>query len=384
MFVAVVALSLGALTTGLAAAASHRAKTGAPPSAAFPTWSPDGKQIAFAYLTSSKRYRIVRTSSKPGGAVDTVLQAKGHCCAQLLWAADGRLLFDPSGGLKSAHVPGGKPARLLLGSCGIQRNSWGCSTLGFFLSPNHDYAAAEVTNDPTDPHSSYAATLVKMSPRRSPVELTTPLPTEEGQDGVIDIALSFSPDGRQLVYSRAPWDGWGDEGPPALMAIKLSGGASVPLAQSGIPGASLVPSDAAQVEWSPNGAWVAYDEYDSADGIQSLDVVPTMGQATPRVLATCDLHTDFGFSWSPSSKLIAYDCGKGFGESGQLVTVKPDGTRRTDLLRGRRLGYVQDGVDDQPQWSPDGSRLLFAASGVGGGDRVFTVRADGSHLTRFG
>jgi Tol biopolymer transport system component len=278
------------------------------------------------------------------------------------------------------RVPGGKPQRVLLGSCGTQRNSWGCSTLGFFLSPSRDYAAAEVTEDPTDPHSTYGATIVKMSPRGNPVELTTPLPAEEG--GVIDNALAFSPDGKQLVFSRASWDGFGDEGPPALMAIKLDGGGSVPLAQSGIPGASLLPSDAAQVEWSPDSDWLAYDEYDSADGTQSLDVVPTSGQAAPRVLSTCDLHSGFGFSWSPTSTSIAYDCGTGFGQSGQLVTMKPDGTGRTDLLKGRRLGYIQDGLDDQPQWSPDGSSLVFAASGVNGADRVFTVRTDGTHLTR--
>jgi Tol biopolymer transport system component len=348
MLVALAALALAAVAAS-ATAAARPPKHPRPQAAAFPTWSPDGKQFAFVYRISSSRYRIVRTSSKSGGAVDTVLRAKGHCCAQLLWAADGRVLFDPSGGLKSVHVPDGKPQRVLLGSCGIDRNPWGCSTLAFFLSPNHQYAAVDVSEDPSDPHSTYGVTLVKMSPGRTPAELTTPLPAEESRQGVIDSALSFSPDGKQLVFSRASWDDWGDEGPPALMAFKIGAGASVPLAQSGIPGASLLPSDAAQIEWSPNGTWVAYDEYDSTEGTQSLEVVPTTGQTMPRVLAPCDLHTDFGFAWSPTAKLIAYHCGTGFGNSGQLVTVKPDGSDSTDLLKGRRLGYIDDGLDDQPQ-----------------------------------
>ena len=62
--------------------------------------------------------------------------------------------------------------------------------------------------------------------------------------------------------------------------------------------------------------------------------------------------------------------------------IEPDGLFAT--LGIDLVALAAAGVDDQPQWSPDGSRLLFAASGVGGGDRVFTVRADGSHLTRFG
>jgi Tol biopolymer transport system component len=374
----------GAVFIGGASAASHWA----PQNAAFPTWSADGKQIAFVERPSSNRYRIVRTSSNPGGAVETVLRAEGRCCAQLLWAADGQILFDPSGGLKSVHVPGTKPQRVLLGSCGIDRNSWGCSTMGFFLSANRRYAAAEVTEDPSDPHSSLGVTLVKMRPGRAPIELTTPLPEEESKQRVIDSALAFSPDGEQLVYSRASWDGWSEEGPPALMALKIGSAGSVPLAQSGIPGASLVPNDATQVQWSPDGSWVAYVEPDSTASFQKLEVVPTTGVGAARVLATCNYSSPLGFSWSPTSDLVAYDC-EGQSdeeesvEGSQFETVKPDGTDYTDLLGSRKLVYDQVASGGPPRWSPDGSRLLFMAElPLSDVDHVWTVRADGSHLTR--
>jgi Tol biopolymer transport system component len=202
----------------------------------------------------------------------------------------------------------------------------------------------------------------------------------------MDTVLAFSPDGRELVFRRASWDGW-TTGPPALLALPLGGGEPVPLAQSGIPGASLVPSDVQQVQWSPDGRWVAYVEN------RTLDVVPTTGESAPRVLAT-DFQSFYqypvyDFSWSPTSKAIAYACCSS-QRIEQFMTVNPDGTHLTNLLRGHRLAYVGlaaglVGGAGTPQWSPDGSRLLFTARGMGHrAPHVWTIRANGNDLTRVG
>jgi Tol biopolymer transport system component len=206
---------------------------------------------------------------------------------------------------------------------------------------------------------------------------------------VLDAPLAFSPDSTQLVFSRSSWDGW-NSGPPALMAINVAGGGSVPLAQSGITGASVVPNDATQVQWSPDGNWVAYAEPDSTGNyFQKLEVVPTTGAGTPRTLVTCNYSSLLGFSWSPTSSLIAYDCeaqsdeGESL-ESSQFETVKSDGSDSTDLLSGRKLDYDQGFLGaGGPRWSPDGSRLLFLAerpfSNIA---HIWTVQADVSHLIR--
>lgn len=384
--VVAVLAAVGAVFISGASAASHRAAR----SAAFPTWSPDGKQIAFAYTTHqfspAGRYRIVRTSSKPGGKIHTVLASNGECCSALQWEPGGRFLLDPSGGLKTLPVQGGKPKRIEFMSCGTDRNSWGCATAGLVVAPNHEYAATLTSPDPTDPHSPYGIGLVRLQPGEKPVVLASQLTAEESS-GVLDSALAFSPDGTQLVFSRSSWDGW-NAGPASLMAISLTGGASVPLAQSGIPGASLVPNDATQVQWSPDGSWVAYVEPDSTASFQKLEVVPTTGVGTARVLATCNYSSLLGFSWSPTSDLVAYDC-EGQSdeeesvEGSQFETVKPDGTDYTDLLGSRKLVYDQEFFAGGPRWSPDGSRLLFLAQRpLSGIDHVWTVLADGSHLTR--
>jgi hypothetical protein len=392
VLVVVLALTAaGAVSLSGAAAASHRATKPALQGAAYPSWSPDGRQIAFAsirYASSknccgappslnAKRFRIVRTSSKPGGAVRTLLARGGFCCVRAQWATGGRILVSPNVGLESVGVRAGTPKRLVF-------PGWRDAE-GFILSPNREYAAAAVSSDSGDPHSSWGIGLVTLNRGRDPAVLSTPLDADR-QGEVLDTVLAFSPDSRQLVFRQASWDGW-TTGPPLLLALPLSGGDPVPLAQSGIPGAALVPDDVGQVQWSPDGRWIAYVEN------QALEVVPTTGESAPRVLATnfqsFYQYPVYDFSWSPTSDVIAYACCSN-QRIEQLMTVHPDGTHLTNLLQGRPVAYAGlaaglVGGAGPPQWSPDGSRLLLTARGLGHRTpHVWTIRADGSHLTRRG
>jgi len=330
--------------------------------ASSPSWSPNGKQIAFAYVGITAQpgpYRIVRTSSRPGGRVHTVLAAPyaKYGIGQLQWATDGRILFLASGVLKSVDLHSGKPKRLY--SCSPSDD---CFPAALFVSPNRGYAAVQLESGTPDLFGGGGGfALAKLRSGRDPVIVGTQF------SGWV---LTFSPDSRQLVFGSG-------SGP---VAARIPGGTPVALAQSGIPGAALVPGDVSQLQWSPDGRWVAFVEG------QSLEVVPTAGAGAPRVLASCVAPFDSfpGFSWSPTSKSVVVVCISSYDGSGQLSTVRPDGTHLTNLLGTRGLTYAGWYAGERlPEWSPDGSRLLFVASyGTGYPARVWTIRPNGHDLTR--
>jgi Tol biopolymer transport system component len=64
-----------------------------------------------------------------------------------------------------------------------------------------------------------------------------------------------------------------------------------------------------------------------------------------------------------------------------IWTVDPDGHRLTDLTKAQKT----KGNDDDPQWSPDGTRIAFVSDRDGGGGDIWVMNADGTsprNLTR--
>lgn len=394
LLVGLAVLAAGAVSIGGAVAASHRAAKPVFWGAGAPSWSPDGKQIAFAYvryrsvkpkwatgsILDPVGFRIVRTSSRPGGAIHTVYAGKsgkaGAFPDEMRWTAGGRILFilDSAEGplLLSVSVRGGKPKGLIFPACRsiTPHANPNCWPTGFILSPNRKIAA--VNNFDPVPNGLDVLALAKVNAAR-PAALPTPVII-----GGYDPTFTFSPDGGQLIYTSFPF------GPPAPMAVRIGSQTPVPLAQSGIPGAELVPNDVSQVQWSPDSRWVAFVEN------QNLEVASTAGGSAPRVLAVCPELQAPGpdFSWSPTSNLIAFEDCAGNG-SGLISTVRPDATHLTDLLKDRPLAppsLAFFGTEARaPQWSPNGSRLLFLAHRISHRTiHVWTIRPNGQDLTRVG
>lgn len=357
VIVVLVALAAGAASIVGDAAASHDAAPIIKRSAVAPAWSPNGKQLAFASLGYAsttyglfpRQLRIVRTSSKPGGRFRTVVREKGDIgFATMAWAADGRILFTPDEGLRIVSARGGKAKRVVFRDCEAQDR---CTVGGFFLSPNRQIAAVDACDCGRMPDT---IGLVTLKPGKAPVATLEPI-TDTGE------ILAFSPDSTQLIYRSSAG---------GLMALPVAGGDPVPVAQSGIPGADVVPSDAEELQWSPDGRWLEYLEN------LNLEAAPTNGNSPPRVLAT---NVDGSTAWSPSSKTIAYI------SAGSLMTVRPDGSHPTVVVHGRRRPFRYADVGGA-QWSPDGSHLAFTTVGLADEmtGHVWTVRPNGRNLTRRG
>jgi len=189
----------------------------------------------------------------------------------------------------------------------------------------------------------------------------------------------FSPDGTELVFARYRFDqsvgAWYDQG--TLMAEHLRGGAPVPLSKSGLPGASHLPAVADRVQWSPDGRWIAFVATNPSNELNAkFELVSTSG-GKPRVLATHLGPYAFSFSWSPQSTRLAVAT-----SDKPLATVDLHG-HRTMLWTNPSLQYRTYNSIDRPQWSPDGSKLVFAATSNSPAEtHIWIVGATGHGLKR--
>jgi len=115
--------------------------------------------------------------------------------------------------------------------------------------------------------------------------------------------------------------------------------------------------------WSPNGRRIAFERYESGRG--RLYLMTATGGSV-RALTSVPLRTvDRAPVWSPDGDAVA------FSRDQALWVVGADGSG------ARRL--AAHGWD--PQWAPDGSRLVFTAPGPGDESDVWVIDADGTDAT---
>ncbi len=141
------------------------------------------------------------------------------------------------------------------------------------------------------------------------------------------------------------------------------------------------------VDWSPDGTRIAYALFGYGANVREREGIYVMEVATERVqqLTSCTdpcvLQDDV--DWSPDGSRIAYrqadvsgcDAANSFDGSCGLYTMRPDGTDRVQLSTGSAVDPVS------PSWSPDGASIAFSAR-VGEDWFVYTMALDGSEPTQ--
>src|SRR5579862_4089361 len=201
---------------------------------------------------------------------------------------------------------------------------------------------------------------------------------------VSDDPVAFSPDGTELIFNTATLnpktDAWSDA---HLVAVPVGGGTPVPLANSGLIGEQFLTAHMTSPDWSPDGNWIAaWLQTDTA--LRLITINAHTGQTT---LAAPPGTQGWAVSWSPDSSRLAYAATLRLGNDAQqaLATVGPDGTnRKTFWNRGSNLYYETVSSLEPPLWSPNSSKLLLLArtGGNGGPLAIFAVGANGTGLTR--
>jgi hypothetical protein len=339
-------LTILVLVAGSAGAGAARL-----PEAANPSWSPDGGQIAFAYFgVPLERLEVMGAD---GSGKHALYQSRNGCCEPVLWGASGRVVFVDDYRLFTVPESGGRPTELFEGT------PW------FILSP--DRAAVAFDDGCGCGHQPESVALVDVR-GGTPIVVPRPKNATDEIDG-------FSPDGTELVFTRRPWNDNGNaKGKSVLMVEHLHGGRPVPLARSGLIGSSFLPAGATAPQWSPDGGHIAF----VLGG--KLEIVSTKGGAP---IALTPAETFSSFAWSPTSTRIAYAV-RASKRKLELATFDLHGHRT--VVSGA-VNWVSGRSEDRPQWSPDGTKLVFmglVGPNVPGRPPagVWVVNADGTGLLR--
>jgi Tol biopolymer transport system component len=138
--------------------------------------------------------------------------------------------------------------------------------------------------------------------------------------------------------------------------------------------------------FSPDGRQLLYSAY-GGNGVNAGDTTIKIMNADGSAVKTFfrrDGFTSYDSVWSPSGDVIAFCLGRYFrapgSPGGQIVLINPDGA-------GLRV-LADDGVNNGfPSWSPDGKRIVYrrakqlAIVNVADGSKV--TLTDGSHYDNF-
>jgi Tol biopolymer transport system component/DNA-binding winged helix-turn-helix (wHTH) protein len=230
------------------------------------------------------------------------------------------------------------------------------------------------------------------------------------QDPKCKPGLSWSPDGKFLIFS----DQLGDE-PGSVKQLALEDLSVRQLSNPPVPSAGDW-----SAQFSPDGKSIAFIR-DTKD-VDDIYVMPASG-GTPRRL-TFDNRLMVGLAWTPDSKEVIFSSNRGaswglwrisaVGGAPERLSVGSDGAYMPDVsLKRNRLLYASGfwneniwripiglghhlgkperlifsmGLEEGPQYSPDGKRIVFQ-SGRSGNFEIWRADADGANLmqlTSFG
>jgi Tol biopolymer transport system component len=137
-------------------------------------------------------------------------------------------------------------------------------------------------------------------------------------------------------------------------------------------------------DWSPSGELIAFDsnrkDIDGRKNVQIYLMTADGGNVT-QLTRGPGFHGTAGWSPSGTSLAIGSDWGKRSLAGIWIIPVfDPDGVTADEALR---VTDVPDGsFDEEPQFSPDGTKIVFTRFRNGDRSAIFRVNVDGSGLER--
>jgi Tol biopolymer transport system component len=316
-----------------------------PEADSFPSWSPDGQQIAFYHhdVGPSGRRRRVFVISPLGGPPRKVSDFEAYAGGPA-WTNDGRWLAVAKarvgearpGGIYLVPVAGGEPRAITSPAAPAFDRYPALSPDGRMLAysrcegaegfPACDVYVADLAPDST--------------PNGAARRLTNQRLNSSG--------LTWTRDGRAVVYSA------GD----VMWRMTLEGGAAPERLELGGPGYSPAVSR--------NRDRLAFVRSRS-----DLDLYSFTPDGTPTLLLESS-SSERKPAYSPDGKQIAFESDRS-GKT-EIWRADADGSNPTQVTRGP--GRWQG----TPRWSPDGGTIVFDAQGEDGHADIWTISVSGSDL----
>ena len=360
-----------------------------------PAFSPDGRQIAFAWMGAGDDNTDIyvkligegtplRLTTNPARDTSPAWSPDGRHVAFIRYAPEGNSLMT---------VPSLGGAERKLASL--------TSTAGVYLStawsPDGKEVAITDSDLPNGPTSIFLISLETGERRR----LTTSLPQSGG-----DLVPRFSPDGRWVAFTRSRSTAVDD-----IYVVPAAGGEPRPVTKDG----SEI--SASGLDWTADGREIIFSSRrgglfglcrvsvtggtpEPLPGIGENTVAPTISRRGDH-LAYLYRKLDYNI-WrapgpnatnktAPPTPLIASTRAEGsprYSPDGKRIAFASDRSGNHEIWAGdaeggspTQLTRFDSGQTGSPRWSPDGQRIAFDARPTDNSD-VYVVGADGGAVRR--
>lgn len=333
-----------------------------------PSWSPDGRYIAFhrgrrgepasIYLMSALGGAERRLADLPAAGSNTTW-FRGAAVPQLAWSPDSRWIAvararaldetaPEAGGIHLIPIDGGEGHAIT--APGVP--AWDRDPA--FSPDGRRLAYASCASGAFAPLGAFTPCDVFVMDLDADFRPAAP-PRRLTRHDLVVLGLAWTGDGRSLVYGGSRYD------LSYLWRVDVDGrrpAERIELARQGLSPA-IVPGQN-RLAFALSGA--------------DIDI-HAFAAGRPQVPVVSSSLTDFGPAFSPDGRRIAFESGRS-GDVEEIWLANADGSDPVQLTHGP--GRWQG----SPSWSPDGRRIAFDSRGADGFSDVWTINVDGGGLRR--